>query len=338
MAELTSLPPDDERWRAFARRYAKSPFQDPAWLDTLVAAYGITAQILTLTDAAGSVLAALPMTSSKLPWRNRWTALPFTDWIEPVAVDATHGDELLAAIARDGDWPPVLVRAHVDLPGWFSREVGTVQSIDLSAGPEGAMRAAAGNTRRFVQRAMRPASGLSARPVCCREEFITDALKVVTRSRQRLGVPTQPRRFWSQIWELHERGRALTIGAYHREELVAVGVFLVGQTHATHKFSASDFATRQLGTNYLVIATALESLWNRGVQTLDFGVTDLRNESLRRFKRHWGGVELSAHFSATDASVLPAALEPRRLLAMAIRQSPTLVGRTVGSLAYPLVA
>jgi len=337
VAELTSFSPDDERWRVFAQRYATSPFQNPAWLDTLVSAYGLTTQIRALTDSAGSILALLPMTASKLPWRNRRISLPFTDTVEPIAVDAVRRDELLVAIAQEAS-PPVVVRTHVDLPGWFSRQVGTVQCIDLSAGAEGALREAAGNTRRHVQRAMRPATGLSARPLCLREEFISDAVEVVSRSRRRLGVPTQPRRFWSRMWELHERGHALTIGAYKREELVALGVFLVGSTHAVHKYSASDLATRHLGSNYLVLATAFESLANRGVETLDFGVTDLRNASLRRFKRHWGGAELPARFSATDPSALPNALEPSRLLAMTIRQSPAFVGRTVGSLAYPLVA
>ena len=164
------------------------------------------------------------------------------------------------------------------------------------------------------------------------------SLDLLARSRRRLGAPTQPRRYWSRVWKLHEQDRALTIGAYLDEQLVANAIFVIGASHATFKYSASDSQTRNLRSNYLAFATALEHLETRGMRSLDFGITDLHNTSLRRYKVHWGGEEQPAYFSATDASMLPDTLEPGRLLTTTIQRTPVLVGRTVGSLAYPFVA
>jgi lipid II:glycine glycyltransferase (peptidoglycan interpeptide bridge formation enzyme) len=140
------------------------------------------------------------------------------------------------------------------------------------------------------------------------------------------------------VWELHERDEALTIGVYLGDILVANAVFIIGNTHAVFKYSASDEATRDMRTNYLALATALDLIAARGVQSMDFGITDLRNTSLREYKARWGGEEQPAHFSATHIHLLPHTIEPGRLLTSTIQHTPVLVGRTVGSLAYPLVA
>lgn len=336
--QLTLLPPESQRWRTFAVRHATSPTQHPAWLDTLTGAYRLQARIMALTDSQGVILAALPMIRGKLPWRRRWTSLPFTDTFEPIAVDAERRDELLTAIARDANTQPMLVRTQVRLPGWTSRQVGTVQVIDLCDGAEGVLRTAGRHHRRNVQRARRPEAGLSARPIDSRREFLGASLALMAQSRRRLGAPTQPRAYWSKLWELHERDEALTIGVYLGEQLVANGVFLVDRRHAVYKYGASDSATWRLRTNFLMFVTAFDRIAARGVRSMDFGVSDLRNTSLREYKARWGGEERPAYYSATDVGLLPHTLEPGRLLAQTIKHTPVLMGRTIGALAYRFIA
>jgi hypothetical protein len=316
--------------------HATSPLQHPAWLDTVTGAYRLHAQIMALTDSRGSVLAGLPMIRSKLPWRKRWTSLPFTDTLEPVFVDAAHRDELLIALADRAGAEPIVVRSHTALPGWCSRQVGTVQVIDLSNGVEGVLRGAKSKTRQNVKLAQK--AGLTARRITSRGEFLGASLALITRSRRRLGAPTQPGRYWSRVWELHEHDEALTIGVYLGDELVANAIFIVGDDHAVFKYSASDAATRNLRSNYLAFATALDHIVERGVRSMDFGITDLHNTSLRKYKVHWGGEEQPAYFSATDAGLLPDTLEPGPLLTKTIQHTPAFVGRAVGSVAYPFAA
>jgi CelD/BcsL family acetyltransferase involved in cellulose biosynthesis len=335
---ISLLSTESEEWRAFAVRYAGSPLQHPAWLDTVTGSYRLRARIMAHTDSQGSILAGLPMIRSKLPWRNRWTSLPFTDTLEPVAVDKTHRDELLIAVAEHADAEPIVVRTHAALPGWFSRQVGTVQVIELSNGAEGVLRGADAHHRRSVNRAHRPEVGLIAKPITGRSEFLGASLDLIAQSRRRLGAPTQPRRYWSRVWELHERDEALTIGVYLGDKLVANGIFIIGSDHAVYKYGASDLATRRSRASFLMFATAFDRMAARGVKSMDFGITDLHNASLRQFKARWGGEEQPAHFSATDPRVLPTRLEPGRLLTKTIQHAPVFVGRTVGSFAYPFVA
>jgi hypothetical protein len=338
LSNLTLIAPENACWRAFAVEHATSPTQRPSWLETITRAYRLEARIMVLTDSHGSILAGLPMIRSKLPWRHRWTSLPFTDTLEPLAVDAARRDELLVAVAEDGDVQSILVRTHTALSGWFSRQVGTVQVIDLSDGAEGVLRSADAKTRRNVKRAQRPEVGLTARPITSQSEFLGASLTLMAQSRRRLGAPTQPRRYWSHVWDLHDRDEALTIGVYLGDKLVSNGVFIVGSNHAVYKYSASDSATRKLRANYLMLATAFDHIAARGVQSMDFGITDLRNTSLREYKARWGGEEQPAHFSATATHLLPDTVEPGRLLASTIQHMPVLVGRAIGSLAYPFVA
>jgi CelD/BcsL family acetyltransferase involved in cellulose biosynthesis len=338
MSTLTLLTPDNPRWRVFATEHATSPLQHPAWLDALMRAYGLTARIAALIDSQGAILAALPMIHSKLPWRRRWTSLPFTDTFEPVALDGAQRDELLLKLAEDGDQRPILIRTHAPLRGWASRQLGTVQVIDVAGGAEAVLRQVGAGTRRQVKRAHRPDAGLTARPITSREEFLGAGSKLMAQSRQRLGAPTQPRRYWSEVWKLHELDEALTIGVYLAGKLVAEGVFLVGNGHAVYKYGASDPASWNLRTNYLMFTTAFDHIAARGVSTLDFGITGESNVSLRRFKTQWGGEERAAFFSATDDRLLPDSIEPGRLITRTIQHTPVQVGRAIGSLAYPFVA
>jgi hypothetical protein len=301
-------------------------------------AYRLQARIASLTDSQGEILAALPMIHSKLPWRRRWTSLPFTDTLEPVALDGAHRDELLLALAEDSDGWPIVIRTHAPLRGWVSREVGTVQFIDVEDGAEGVLRQVGAGTRRQVKRAHRPDSGLTVRAISSRVEFLGAGSALMAQSRQRLGAPTQPQRYWSEVWKLHELGEALTIGVYLDSRLVAQGVFLVGNTHGVYKYGASDPASWSLRTNYLMFTTAFDHLAARGVKSMDFGITGQGNMSLRRFKTQWGGEERAAFFSATSERLLPDSIEPGRLMTRAIQHTPVHVGRAIGSLAYPFVA
>jgi len=208
----------------------------------------------------------------------------------------------------------------------------------VSNGADGVLGGVSAGTRREVKRAQRPEVGLTARLITSRSEFLGAGVALIAQSRRRLGAPTQPRRYWSEVWKLHELGDALTVGVYLAGKLVANGVFLVGNGHAVYKYSASDSATWKLRPNYLMLATAFDELASRGARSMDFGITDQSNLSLRKFKTRWGGEERPACFSATDARLLPHSLEPGRVLTHAIQRMPIFAGRVIGSLAYPFTA
>ncbi|MFL5828985.1 MAG: GNAT family N-acetyltransferase [Solirubrobacteraceae bacterium] len=335
--QLTYLPAQDAGWRAFADAHATSPLQQPSWFDVLLDAYRRPARVAALLGEDNAIAAILPMLQSKLPWRRTWTALPYTDVFEPLALSAAARQQLLGKLASAPAAEPIILRAGADSPGWTSRELGSVQVIDVSGGAEAVLRQASSATRRNVKRARRPASGLVARPISSAEEFVGSNLWLMSQTRRRLGTPTQPKRYWARLWDLHAAGHALTIGVYLEQRLVASGVFVAAREHAVYKYGASDASTWELRPNFLMFATAFDELAARGIKTMDFGVTDAANASLRDFKARWGGEERAAHYSATDERLLPATLEPGRLLTRSLQRAPAFVGRGIGTLAYPFV-
>ncbi len=338
MSELVTLAPQETRWREFAQERATSPLQLPGWLDGLTAAYGLRAQVAALMDARGTIRAALPMIRSKAPWRRRWTALPFTDTLEPLAFEKADRDELMRAIASDERLRAVLVRARVDQPGWSTRQVGTRHEIDLSVGAQRVLAGASAHHRRCVSKARRSRAGLTAGPVRSRAEFMGPCLALTAVCRRRLGMPTQPRSYWSNLWDLHERDQALTVAAHLAGRPVASVIFVLGNGHSVLKHSANDAAYRQLCPSHLVVATALELLAEHGIKSMDFGISSLQNEGLRTYKARWGGVEHTAYFSATNAALLPDEIEPGRMVKAAVQQAPVVFGRAVGSIAYAYTA
>ena len=94
--------------------------------------------------------------------------------------------------------------------------------------------------------------------------------------RRRLGMPTQPRSYWSNLWDLHERDQALTVAAHLAGRPVASVIFVLGNGHSVLKHSANDAAYRQLCPSHLVVATALELLAEHGIKSMDFGTSSLQ--------------------------------------------------------------
>ncbi len=337
MSSLAVLSPENRRWRSFVAEHATSPFQSVDWLQTLTAAYGLTAQVIALTDEEGELNAGLSLIRSALPVRKRWTCLPFSDVVGAVAANSATKEDLLCAIANSRQAEPILIRAGTSVRGWTSRRVGTVRTIDVGDGASGVLRSAGSNAKRGVKRAGNETS-LRAAVVSSRGEFLGPCYQLTVRARRRLGVPTQPRRYWSLVWDLHERGLAMTVGVYRDGTLVASGLFLLGRSHAVYKYGASEPSSWQLRPNHLMFSTAFDRLAERGARTMDFGLTDLANASLRDFKATWGGEESAACFSATDPRLLPKSTEPGPLLTAAIRHTPALTGRAIGTLAYRYMA
>ena len=329
----------DPGWCAFAEEHALSPTQRPGWLSVLTGAYGLRARIAALVVDDGGILAGLPMVAAKLPWRDRWSALPYTDLLDVVALGEEHRHALLLALAESARDETILMHADAaSVPGWFSRQLATMQVLEVSGGATEVLSGVSSSTKRHVARARRASAGLEASLVEDRSEFMGATVRLMAETRRRLGAPTQPLRYWGRIWELHARGEAVTIGVRLEGRLLACAVFLLGRRHAVYKYGASDLATRHLRTNYLVFAAAFDELAGRGIRTLDFGLSDLENEGLRSFKARWGGEERIVRFSATDPAALPRSLEPGRLVTGTIQRAPLMLGRMIGAVGYPLLA
>ncbi len=155
------------------------------------------------------------------------------------------------------------------------------------------------------------------------------------KTRQRLGVPTQPKRFIQRFEELFDAGLGFVELVLDEGRPIAAAVFLSFNGTLTYKYGASDAAALGKRPNNLLFSEVIRWACEAGFHTLDFGRTDIDNEGLRSFKRSWGAdeSELSYTYLADREPTLQPALRDR-VMGTTIRRSPAVVGRLAGAALY----
>jgi hypothetical protein len=158
------------------------------------------------------------------------------------------------------------------------------------------------------------------------------------RTRARLGVPTQPRRFVLRLAELFAAGLGFVAIVRHGSRPVAAAVFLAHDGVLTYKYGASDARLLGLRPNNLLFAEVIAWGCELGFRSLDLGRTDLGHESLRAFKLAWGAEERELRYEhlgcATSAPRGPGRGRLGRALSATLRRAPPLASRVTGEVLY----
>jgi CelD/BcsL family acetyltransferase involved in cellulose biosynthesis len=340
-ARLAELDAGDARWLDFvATAPGATAFHHPAWLRALAAAYRYRPLVLAHLDAAGDVVAGLPLLRVRRPSGRAWVGLPFTDHCPPLARDAGG----LEALARDlATWSRaqrIPLEARGDVAGWPAATVGTRHVLDLRGGVDEVWKRLRDTLRRQVREARR--AGLTVRLTRAPEDL--DAFyRLQVATRRRLGVPVQPRRFVAAVWE-HVIEPGLGFAALVETpggRAVSATVLLAWRGTLTEKFQASDAAHWRAKPNQLGIWAAIEWACANGCRELDFGRSDAGHASLQRFKASWGAEELPLRYAVTGAAAPVASAGGGRLgglLRATIRRSPAFVCRALGRALYRYAA
>jgi CelD/BcsL family acetyltransferase involved in cellulose biosynthesis len=270
----------------------------------------------------------------------RWIALPFTDRC-PVLADSVAAANMLAdelAAAAGGEGASLEVRSQLAGERLAAGVVAVRHELDLTPGREAVERGFSPMTRRNTRRAT--LADLELR-LAEREEDLTRVFYGLhVRTRRRLGIPVQPRRFFRLLWRHGlERGLGHALLVLERGRPLAAGVFLVERGTVVYKYGASDERAWSLRPNNLLFAEAIRQACDEGRRTLDFGRTDVADEGLRGFKASWGAVEeplVYTRLGTAPRVELPSRAE--RLLSATIRRAPSWLGRAVGEALYRYAA
>jgi CelD/BcsL family acetyltransferase involved in cellulose biosynthesis len=161
--------------------------------------------------------------------------------------------------------------------------------------------------------------------------------KLQLRTRRRLGVPVQPRRYFQLLWRLIlEPGLGRLFLAYRGTDPIGGAVMLGWKSTVILKHSAWDERARGLRPNNLVLWRAIQWSIQEGATALDLGRTDGDQQGLRTFKSRWGAREETLTYSTLGTpSSTPSS---RGLASYAIRHSPPLVCRGLGEAFYKFAA
>jgi CelD/BcsL family acetyltransferase involved in cellulose biosynthesis len=268
----------------------------------------------------------------------RWTALPFTDRCPPLLATA-DADEPLAAALRRAAAEASIARVQVRAPmaGLQPATVATAHELDLSPGPDALERAFSSAARRNARKALR--EGVVVHRARFEEELTGAYYGLHLRTRRRLGVPVQPRRFFRTLWRrMLEPGTGHLLIASANDVPIAGAVFLHAGRTVVYKYGASDERAWGLRPNNLLFAHAIRWSADAGYATLDFGRSDFGDRGLRSFKTGWGAVERRLVYSALQHGDAGAGGAAPRLLAEVIRRSPAGVCRVVGETLYRYAA
>lgn len=315
-------------------------FHHPRWLQLLRAQYGYEFSACCVRGERG-IEAALPLAqvSSRLTGK-RLVSLPFSDVCSPVLAAGAELEALgtlgdaVAGHAKEQGLELTVHGAMPSIPGGFVSERFVRHELALPGDPDEAERNASKSLRRGVAKARK--EGLRA-------ERRTDAgaldafYRLHLRTRQRLGVPTQPKRFIGRFEDLFAAGLGAVWLVLDGDEAVAAAVFLVHNGTVTYKYGASAAEALPKRPNNLLMLEAIRWACEQGQSKFDFGRTDLDNEGLRRFKCSWGAEELPLSYTYLTRTEPAAAGEPslrERLMTRTIQRSPAVVGRLAGEMLY----
>jgi CelD/BcsL family acetyltransferase involved in cellulose biosynthesis len=295
-------PVTDPLWHDLATTPGAGLFTSPPWLAAVCGSYGFTAESRIAVDRAGRPVGGLAWVAVDDPRGLRLLSLPFCDRADPPVPDTATWD-LLVDAAAIGDIP-FTVRCLDDSPAVGGAGMRTTGEAAWHGTPlhgaEGALdadelrRRISGQSRRNLATAER--AGVR---VAVRDDLeavrIMHGLHVRLR-KNKYGYLAQPREFFERIWqEFAPDGRCVTLVASvdgeGGERVIAAALFLEWNGALYYKFGASDPEHLHVRPNDAIYWTGIRRGLERGLQLVDWGLSDLDQPGLVRFKRKWATEE-----------------------------------------------
>ena len=319
------------------------PFHEPSWTELLAECYGYHTFAAAVIGPDGEPTAGLPLVETKglLGRERRWISLPFTDYCPPLAA---HGEaeRQLGAELEDtrGTAGVARVVVHADL-AWSGAQTTTSavrHELQLER-DSGALfrRLSKSQVQRNVKRARR--EQVTVRRAEREEDLDRVFFGLQLDTRRRLGVPIQPRRFYTLLWrKMLDAGHGFLLIAYHAGRPIAGTLFLQSNDTLVYKYSASLKSHWDLRPNALILWTAIEQGCAAGIKTLDFGRTELRHEGLRRYKQNWSTAEIPLTYTVLGKPLQEPRGRGQGLGERVIQHSPAWVCRAAGELLYKYAA
>jgi hypothetical protein len=289
--ELKILPLEQVRaeWDALTGSHPEATLYHRApWLEVLQRAFGVRPSVAIIQDS-DSIRAACLLAPSANPIRRSLISMPFSDFCPPLAVNDSARESLLSKLAVIRNRPRLEIRGAVGNYPWHVLYHFQRWTLDLARPFQAIEKAADRETRRHLRRARE--AGVSVE--CARGAEAMDCFFALQlESRRRLGVPSQPLKFFRTVHEVFARLDSIEVWfALHQGKRIAAVVMLRDGNELHAKWSARVAGSPD-GSSHLIFMAIAEHHAQRA-SSLDFGRTDSRNRGLSRFKRELGA-------SATD--------------------------------------
>jgi CelD/BcsL family acetyltransferase involved in cellulose biosynthesis len=340
---IVELNIDDPGWLEFVSTAdGATAFHHPAWARLLMDTYGYRAFAFAVVDRAGTIGAGLPVMDVDPPLRSRrLVSLPYTDACAPLSRQDAALDELAAGLDDERERRAASafeIRGVVTTPETRVSSAAVIHTLRLTAGADAIRRGFKSTVRQDIAKANR--LRLSIRRATAVGDVADTFFRLQLRTRRRLGVPMQPRRYFVELWRrILEPGLGFCLIAESERRPVASGIFLAWRGTLIHKYGASDERFLNLRPNHFLLWEAIRWGAENGYDVFDFGRTDHGQDGLRRFKSSWGAREDPLLYSSLgDPSSSSHSPSTPKLLTSLIRYSPPVFCRALGELLYRYAA
>jgi CelD/BcsL family acetyltransferase involved in cellulose biosynthesis len=340
---IVQLDIDDPRWLEFVSTAdGATAFHHPAWAQLLMDCYGYPAFAVAALDPAGNIGAGLPVMDVNPPLRSRrLVSLPYTDTCPPLSLQDAAVDELAAGldeVRERREASAFEVRGVVSAPEAKVSSTAVIHTLQLTAGADAVRSGFKSTVRHDIAKADR--AGMSVRRATAVDDVADTFFRLQLRTRRRLGVPVQPRRYFVELWRrILEPGLGFCLIAESELRPVASGIFLAWRGTLIHKYGASDERFLNLRPNHFLLWDAIQWGAKNGYELFDFGRTDHGQDGLRHFKSSFGAREEQLLYSSLGgiSSSVRSPSTPR-LLTSVIRHSPSVFCRALGEVLYRYAA
>jgi CelD/BcsL family acetyltransferase involved in cellulose biosynthesis len=332
---------DDGRWVEFVRSHPDAgPFHDPAWALLLAECYDLTGFVVAATDDSGAIKGGIPVLGSpRFPGRpRRLVSLPFTDNLEPLVdpVEAQRFCGAADALRSELGFARIELRGPLD-GARAAPEVAVIHQLELAPDPDEVERGFTKMRRRNVRTAER--RGLTIGRAQSERDVTETFYGLHLQTRRRLGVPSQPKRFFRLLWRrVLEPGGGFGLIVRRGPLAVAGGIFLVGRGVTIHKYGASDARYQADCPNDLLLSSAIRDACRDGSRIFDFGRSESTATGLRAFKSGWGAAEKPLVYATIGPEGHKEAASSDGVVGSVLRRAPTWVTRAVGEVFYRYAA
>jgi CelD/BcsL family acetyltransferase involved in cellulose biosynthesis len=286
-------PRSDPRWRELAATPGASLFTSPPWIAAICGTYDLVPEGRVLVGEDGRCVDGLAWVRVRDARGDRLSSLPFSDRAEPFGGDAADWYALVSDAVASG--LPLTVRSLDHAPVARDprfRLVGEAawHGLPLSGPLEEVHARASAGTRRNV----RAAASNGVRTVAAAD---LGSLRCLHRlhvglRKRKYRMLAQPLALFERIWsEFAPRDGVLTVLARADDRPIAAALYLVWNDVLYYKFGASVPEELPRRPNEAIHWAAIRWAKERDLRLLDWGLSDLDQPGLLRFKRKWGSVE-----------------------------------------------
>lgn len=289
------------RWMDFVARHAQSTiFHHTIWMSLLQQQYGYTPLAYCLVNEKGSVYAGIPFfVVRNLFNHKRLVSLPFTDHCFPLY---NHPDDLrlllehLTNIQKEEGFDQIEIRSPVpDICRVDQNSNFVWHTLKITSDADLIFRKLKKQTQQCIHKAER--EGVTVK-IYRSKAGIDIFYKLQIKTRKRLGVPVQPKRFFDLLWKyVINNNMGFVVVAFLDNIPISSSVFLNYNSTVIYKYSSSDSNFWKLRANHLVLWKAIEWACLNGYSVFDFGKSEVNNTGLCKFKSSWGAIEQPLPYS-----------------------------------------